>query len=262
MLVAAALCGAAAGPAWADDGPRDFCSDRPGLGTPSCTLDPGRLQVELGIGGWTRDRDAGIRTDTIEAGEALLRWGADERTEIQLGWTMFGHVRTRAGGTSIGESSTGDVTVAVRRSLRNPDGSGTSVALMPYVTLPTGGRAIGAGDAGMGVLMPMSFDLGGPVSFALTPSLAAAVDEDRDGRHLAYGGVAGIGFAVSDSVGASLEASLVRDDDPGGSVTEALAGVSLGWLVSPDFQVDIGSNIGLNRASSDIQLYVGLSRRF
>ncbi|MCM8730095.1 transporter [Hephaestia sp. GCM10023244] len=262
-LAAIALCGAIATPARAGDEPaRAFCSDRPGLGTPACTLDPGRFQLELGLGDWTRDRDAGSRTDTVAAGDVLLRWGAGDHTEIQLGWTAFGHVNVRSGGLSADESSVGDVTIAVRRNLRNPDGSGTSLAVMPYVTLPTGGDAIGAGDVGVGLLAPMAFDPGGAISFALTPSVAAAVDEDRNGRHLAYGGVVGLGFSLSDAVGASLEAAVVRDNDPAGHSTEALAGVSLGWMASPDLQVDMGTNLGLNNASNDVQLYVGLSRRF
>ncbi|RZJ74508.1 MAG: transporter, partial [Brevundimonas sp.] len=32
----------------ASSAPRDFCADRPGKGTPTCVLDQGRWQVELG----------------------------------------------------------------------------------------------------------------------------------------------------------------------------------------------------------------------
>lgn len=263
-LPLAILAFACAVPASAQDGGRDLCPDRPGLGTPACTLDPGRLQLELGIGDWTRNRDAGTRTDTFTAGEMLLRWGLDSRTELQVGWTAWGRVRVRDGVSqpTVGDSGTGDATLAIRRNLRNPDGSGTSIAVMPYVSLPTGGGAIGAGDWGAGLLIPLSFDLDGAFSFALTPSLAAAVDEDGDGRHLAYGSVIGLGVDLGSNLGASFEFSATRDEDPAGHTTDALAGLSLGWQPSDDVQLDVGANLGLNRASDDVGLYIGISRRF
>src|SRR3546814_3847222 len=92
--------------------------------------------------------------------------------------------------------------------------------------------------------------------------LDAAVDADGDGRHLAYGSVAGLGFDLSDDVSAAVELSLTRDRDPAGHATAALAGVSLGWQPGADSQWDIGVNAGLNRASPDVQLYAGYVRRF
>jgi hypothetical protein len=254
-------------PAWADAPDaapsRDLCPDRPGLGTPSCTLDAGRVMVELGLGDWTRDKAGTLRTDTITAGDTLVRFGLNDRLEAQIGWTAYGHVRTRDAVTrAVGTASgTGDVTLALRQNIRNPDGSGVSIAAMPYVTLPVGGHAIGAGDWGAGLLIPMSFDLGG-VSLALSPEVDAAVDGDGKGRHLAYGSVVGLGFSLTDTLSASTELSLHRDRDPSGHATEALAGLSAGWQPNDNLQLDAGLNIGLNAASADTELYVGIARRF
>jgi hypothetical protein len=90
----------------------------------------------------------------------------------------------------------------------------------------------------------------------------AAVDEDRDGRHLAYGGVLGVGFDLSQTVSAMFEISMLRDNDPTGHATEALSGLSLAWQPSGNMQVDIGANVGLNRDSLDSEVYLGISRRF
>ncbi|KMS61461.1 transporter [Sphingobium baderi] len=243
---------------------REFCADRPGIGTPACTMAPGRVQVELGLGDWTREKDAAARTDSVELGEALVRVGVTGSMEAQIGWTAFGHVREkdRITGAVTKDSGVGDVTLAIRQNLRNPDGSGFSVAVMPYVTLPGGGRAIGAGDWGAGLLLPMSFDLGSGLSLEVMGEMDAAVDEDRDGRHPAYGGVLGLGFDVGEAVSAMVEASVLRDEDPAGHATEALAGLSLTWQPSDAMQIDIGLNAGLNRDSPDSEVYLGISRRF
>ncbi len=261
LLLLAAMT--AATPVVGQEDRRDLCADRPGLGTPACTVEPGSLVLELGLADWTLDRTADSRTDSWAFGDALLRTGLTPSLEIQLGWTMLGHVRERdrATGETDARTRTGDVTLALRKNLRSPDGSGFSVALMPYATLPVGGEGIGAGDWGAGLIVPASFDLGA-VSLGLTPHVDAAVDADSDGRHLAYGSVVGLGFDLSGDLSMAAEVSLTRDRDPGGHGTEALAGLSAAWQRGPDSQWDIGANVGLNRDSPDIELYLGVVRRF
>src|SRR3546814_3513179 len=93
-------------------------------------------------------------------------------------------------------------------------------------------------------------------------SIDAAVDGDGNGRHLAYGTVAGLGFDLSDTVSMSTEVSVTRDRDPAGHTTEWLAGVSAGWQPDDDSQWDAGVNVGRNRDSTDLQIYAGYVRRF
>ena len=253
---------AAAVPASAEER-RDLCPDRPGLGTPACTVDAGAVMLEVGLAGWTLDRGAGSRADAFTFGDALLRAGLTPSLEVQVGWTMLGHVRERdrATGDVTRRTRTGDVTLSLRQNLVNPDGSGFSAAMMPYATLPVGGDGVGAGDWGAGLIVPVSFELGA-VSLGFTPHVDAAVDGDGDGRHLAYGSVAGLGFGLSDDISMAAEVSLTRDRDPDGRTTEALAGLSAGWQPDADSQWDLGANIGLNRDSPDIELYFGFARRF
>lgn len=243
---------------------RDLCPDRPGLGTPACTVAPGTVVGELGLGDWTRQNDPGSRTDTVQTGEMLLRVGVTESMEVQAGWTAYGHVRTRdkATGRVTNTDGVGDVTLAVRQNLHNPDGSGFSLAVMPYVTLPVGGAAIGAGAWSAGMIVPVSFELSDTVSLALTPEVDVAADADGHGRHVRYGSVAGLGFALSGSVSVSTEVALYRDHDPAGRSTEALLGLSAAWQSDHRTQFDAGVNLGLNSDSPDSQIYMGVARRF
>lgn len=259
-LAALGLCPAAA----QAEALRDFCPDRPGLGTPPCTIDAGHVAVELGLADWTLERSPDSRTDTIEAGQLLVRIGLTDSLEAQFGWTVFGHVRERdrAAGTVARASGIGDVTLALRQNLVNPDGSGFSAALMPYATVPAGNEAIGAGDWTAGMLVPLSYELGGDVQLGLTGRVEAAADEDRDGRHLAYGGVAGLSLPLSDALDATFEVEAARDDDPSGHATEWLAGISAGWVAKDGLQLDAGVNIGLDSTAPDLQLYLGIARRF
>ena len=230
--------------------PRDFCPDRPGLGTPACTLDPGRFAIELGLADWTRDG----REEEFATGDLLVRYGLTENLEVQLGWTAYTH--------GPAESGTGDVFVAVRRNLIHPDGSGFSVAVMPYATLPVGSEGIGAGDWGAGLLVPISYELPHGFALGLTAEADAAVDEDGHGRHLAYSAILGLDLPISDAVGATVELSAGRDEDPAGHATQLLAGLSAGWTPNRDLQLDVGANFALNRDAPDVELYFGVARRF
>jgi Putative MetA-pathway of phenol degradation len=243
---------------------RDFCPDRPGLGTPPCTIDAGHFDVELGLADRTLDRSAGSRTETIEAGQLLVRIGLTDSLEGQVGWTAFGHVRARDRATGAVESASGigDISIALRQNLVNPDGSSFSVALMPFATFPTGNAVLGAGDWTAGLLIPASYDLGGGVQVGLTAQAEAAADQDRSGRHLAYGGVAGLSLPLSDALGATFEIAATRDEDPSGNATEWLLGLSTGWMAGEALQLDAGANFGLNAAAADVQVYLGMSRRF
>jgi len=262
IMIALASLGLAATAARSEE-LRDFCPDRPGLGTPACTMDSGHFDVELGIADWTLDKTPDSRTDIVEAGQLLVRIGLTDSLEAQLGWTALGHVRTRdrSTGSVDRKSGIGDLTLALRQNLAGPDGSGFSLAVMPYATLPTGGAAIGAGEWSAGLLVPLSYDIGKGVQIGLTGQVEAAADSDRDGRHLAFGGIVGLSAPLSDALGATFEIAARRDGDPSGHSTEWLAGLSAGWMADDDLQLDAGANIGIHGAA-DVQLYLGVSRRF
>ena len=257
------LVAGAATTAQADD-LRQFCPDRPGLDTPPCTIDPGHVTVEMGGLDWTEEKDPDTRTDTLVAGDLLVRLGLSNALEAKIGWTPYGHVRERdrATGAITRSSGTGDVSVSLQQNLSNPDGQGFSVAVAPYATLPTGGKAIGAGDWGAGVLVPISYGITDKVSLTATPEIDAAVDQDRNGRHFAYGSVVGINYQFTTRFTSALELQATRDDDPEGHSTETLASLSVAYQPENGLQFDVGAVKGLNDDSPDIELYFGVARRF
>jgi len=207
-----------------------------------------------------------MRSDKILTGDFLARLGVTDSTEVQLGWTSYGRLRTRdrASGDVQVQHRTGDITIGISQNIRHPDGSGFSLSVLPSVTLPTGRSPIGAGDWSAGLRVPVSIALSETFSIGLTPEIDAAVDADGAGRHLAYGAVAGLATKVSKSVTATLEYMAMRDEDPDRTErsTQSLASLSVGWQPADDLQFDVGAVAGLNRRTADIEAYVGISRRF
>lgn len=235
-----------------------ICADRPGIASSTCTVPAGRIQVELAVD-WSFQEDGDDRSDTLLAGDTLVRVGVGERTELQFGWTAYGRVRDRTAGIRSRDESVGDAMVGIRH--RFFERGKVSAAVQGRLLLPVGGSAIGAGTWGFDLAMPVEFELGENF-LLLTPALNATPDADGRGRHLSYGFAAGFGLSLTSRLSAQFDLALYRDDDPLGASTEALAGLGLAYGVNDDLQLDIGANIGLNRDSPDFGLYMGAAGRF
>jgi Putative MetA-pathway of phenol degradation len=243
---------------------RDYCPDRPGFNTPACTIAPGKVSVETSIADWALDNRPDSRTDTVLIGDTVVRVGLTDAIEARIGWTPYGHVRTRDKATGAIDSAgrVGDVTLGMKANFLHPDGDGLAIALLPYVSLPVGRTPVGAGDWGAGVLLPVTYSLSDAVQLEATPELDAAVDADGRGRHAAYGSAAGIGWKVAEPVTLTGEVQVIRDDDPQGASTQTLAALSVAYSASDDLQFDVAGVAGLDHNAPDVELIAGLARRF
>ena len=268
LLPAAILMGAAtsAAPALAQDASlRDFCADRPGKGTPTCILDVGHWQVELGLFDGARQTDDDVKVDSWEAGDIFVRYGLTNTTELQVGLTSYSREKTtdRASGISDIADGIGDLSVGFRHSLAHPDGSGLSVALSGFFTAATGSKAVRADGFEGGVLLPVSMPLNADWSLNLSPEIDVVSDSDAEGRHAAYRMVAGVGRSYG-AWALGVEVWVSREDDPIEATTQSTFDLTAAW--SPptlaDSQLDIGLNLGLNDESPDVEFGVGLARRF
>ncbi len=263
LILAAFLATCAPALAQSDNALSDdaLCVDRPGLGAPACVLPKGQAMAELGLLGWDHRADAASVADELAYGDLLLRYGLGSATEIELGIEALGteRVRDRASGTVERVSGVGDVTLALRHNLSGGDGP---MAVHAYVTLPTGRDGIGAGDWGAGVLVPIELPLGAGFELGLTPEVDAAVNASGRGRHLAWGGVVGLGHDLTRSLSAEAEIAAWRDQDPEGHATDARAALSLAWRVAADWQLDAEVELGLTSAAPRHSVFFGLARRF
>ncbi len=241
---------------------REYCPERPGIDTPACTMSPGRVSVETSIADWTRDDQPGSREDNILFGDTLVRIGLSDTIEARVGWTSLGHDRLRDSTGVESVNGVGDVSLGLKANLHDPDGSGLSVAVLPYVTLPVGRSSIGAGDWGAGFLVPVTYELSDTLSLDLSPEIDAAVDQDSNGRHLSYSAAAGLSVKLDKNLTLTGEMQALRDDDPEEHVTQTLAAVSVAWSASDDLQFDVLGAAGLNDHTPDARVYAGISRRF
>jgi hypothetical protein len=255
-LIAALLAAAAAAPAAAQD-PRPFCAERPGKATPPCILDVGRVQAEVGLVDAAFSRAGAAHEDLYALSATELRFGLTPRTEGEIGWTPLIVDHLRAGGT---RSGAGDLTLGGRVALSDP-GADALVSAQAFVNAPTATHGMGGGGWTGGARLPFALPLPGDFGFGAAPEVDVVRDADGRGVHLAWSAAAGVSHAFGSL---TLDAELwgLVDRDPAGHTHQASVDLTAAQMLGSDLQLDAGVNVGLNRATPDVEAYVGIARRF
>lgn len=239
-----------------------LCTDRPTKSNSVCTVPEGAFQLETDLPSWTLNRTGGVRSDVVVPVNPYLKYGLGPNTDIQVNWAPFVSVRTRAGDSVDRLSGVGDVTVRLKQRFTDPAAK-LQVGVIPFVKVPTARSGIGNREWEGGVAVPVQYSL--PAGFTLTfgpelDLLANSVDPGR--RHVQLVGTANLGKALTSKLTFYGELWTAQNYDPAGTVRQTSADVALAWLVAPRLQLDAGANFGLNQATPDAQLTLGLSTRF
>lgn len=71
-----------------------------------------------------------------------------------------------------------------------------------------------------------------------------------------------VAHPLTGALSAAVEYWRQDNHDPSGRVKQESADIAFTYLASPDLQLDVGANIGANRATPDHQLYAGASYRW
>jgi hypothetical protein len=239
-----------------------ICADRPGKGTGTCTVPPGHWQVETGLADWTLQKGGGERDTSLVLGETIVKYGLTDRSDIEVDFAPWQRATSRAGGVRQRASGIGDLTLLFKQQLSAPDAA-VQVAALPYVKAPTAKHSLGNGKWEGGLMVLIGYAIPrSPVGLALTPEIDWVADADGRGHHLAMAQVAGLGWQATDKLNLSAEVWGQWDWDPAGTTRQASADGSVAYLLSDRLQLDAGANFGLNRATPDVEIYGGVSKRF
>lgn len=240
---------------------REMSTDRPDKTESPQTVDSGHIQIELDLANLVRNQAGDIRADTVSVAPFNLKYGIGPDTDLQL--VVEPYLRRtetdRATGAKRRVAGFGDVTVRVKRNLWGNDGGATALALMPFITLPTNHRDLGGDRVEFGLIVPLSVALSDAIDLGLMTELDAV--EVGDGYAASFVYSATLGFALMDKLGLYTELFTERTA-ASGSRWVVTGDAGLTYRPTGDFQLDLGMNLGLTRAADDLQLFLGVSRRF
>lgn len=247
----------AATAAWADEAP--ICTDRPTKANGACSVPKGAWQVEADGVNWTQVKAGGIKAETTAVAATTLKYGLTDTSDLQVTWTPYLQARVKGPGLDDKTDGVGDVWI--RYKTRVHSGDKVTVALLPYVKIPTAAKGLGNDEVEGGVAAPISIALDG-ATLTFGPQVDLLLDADGDGRHAAVTNVVNLARPVTDRLSLVGELWTSTNFDPADTVTQVSADVAAAYLVAPTLQLDAGANFGLNRHTPDAQLYVGVSKRF
>ena len=260
ILIGAAMLLGASSAAIAQQQP--ICADRPGKTTNTCTVPAGRFQLETAFADWTLQKGQGGRETLLTIGETTFKYGLTDSSDIELDVTPWMRSTSSGGGSRARTSGFGDLVAIYKHRLTPSDGA-LQVTAYPFVKIPTAKRALGNGKLEGGLLVPISYAIPNtPLSVGATPEIDRLADDDRHGHHWAMAQVATLGWQVTKKLSLSGEIWGGWDWDPDGTTRQASADGAVAYLVNNRLQLDAGVNIGLNRATPDVELYVGIARQF
>jgi hypothetical protein len=258
--IGAVLLASSAAASAADEQP--ICADRPGKATSACTVPAGHWQVETALADWTLQKGGGERDTSLVIGETTLKYGLTDRSDIEVDVTPWQRAASRGPGLRESASGFGDLNVIYKQQLTSAS-SPVQVTLYPYVKVPTAKRALGNGKWEGGLLIPIGYTIPKtPLAIGLTPEVDWVADAGGHGHHAAMVQVISLGWAASDKLNLSAEIWGQWDWDPSGTTRQASADGSIAYLLGKDVQLDAGANFGLNRATPDVEIYGGVSKRF
>jgi hypothetical protein len=243
-----------------DDKLRDFSPDRPGKSHSTITVDAGRFQIESDILNYTRDGPSMLRSYTL--GAPLLKVGVTNWMDFQIGTSLFNHLRQGSGASAINASGFGDTVLGAKINLFGNDGGDQSMALVPFVKLPTAARDIGNGHAEFTLNVPYTIALSKPWSLTLEPNFGILRNDANTSYRQNYGFIANLSRPVFfETLTAAIEVA-VDVSSEGRAQTRVSLDPSLQWLVTKNLQLDIGIYLGLNKATPQYNPYLGVAYRY
>jgi hypothetical protein len=245
---------------------RSLCTDRPTKSTGPCTIDAGHWQVESDVYNWTQQSVGGVTTDTELFTNPTLKLGLTNTLDFEVNIAPYERVTVHDSTTGLTTraSGVGDLFLRAKWALKGDDGGSFGLALVPFIKVPTAPSSIGNGQVEGGLVVPVQFNLPNSLQLLFDPEVDVLADAVGSGHHANTIGLVSLSYPVSKTVTLSAELWGDANFDPSGTVTQASFDLGAAWIPAkaPNFQLDGGVNLGLNKATPGVQAYFGVSHRF
>ncbi|MDR3468098.1 MAG: transporter [Xanthobacteraceae bacterium] len=249
-----------------DDELRKFAPDRPTKGFSVRTIDAGHVELESDIISTTYSKALGVATRSFQAIDPNLRIGVTNWADVEVQFNGLQDVRssdTTSGATLVHATGAGDVVLRTKVNLFGNDDGPAGLAVIPFVKLPSSVPVISNGAVESGVIVPLALRLPQDYLITLMTEVDSLKDTDIGRRYANFVNLIGVSHPLpgSDRAIGMLELfSSSGADSASPQVYTLDAGMN--YRLDQHTILDIGINIGLNKAAPRVQAYTGISARF
>jgi hypothetical protein len=245
---------------------RELNADRPDKTDCPFTVDAGHFQLEMDFANFTYDTPnserGNVKSEEYHIAPMNLKLGVLNDLDFQLVLSPYEWERTEEERAGIIERKFGfgDITPRVKVNLVGNDGGFFSLALIPFVKLPTSRDHLGNSSVEGGVGIPYAFDIPNwDVGFQTTFNCDR--NSVGNGYHAEFDNSVSIGHAVISKLSYSVEFfSSVSTERNSGWI-----GTFDTWLtyqVNKNLRLDAGAYIGVTRSVDDWHPWVGRTWRY
>ena len=247
---------------------RAFNTDRPTKSNVPYTVDAGHIQYEgdLFIYSYDSLTTPDTQITSLTLGNPTLKVGVLNTVDFEVNFSFYNSVRamTVSNGASSLSQGVGDTFTRIKWNLFGNEGTGPAFALIPYAKFPTAPMAptgTGTGYVEGGLIAPLSLSL--PLGF--TGILMGEMDIVKNSFDSSYRvnipALVNVSRPIVENVTAYAELYADFSTNPQ-APNIYTADFALAWQPRPNFQLDVGVNIGLNNAATPYQFYMGIAQRF
>lgn len=238
-----------------------ICADRPSKANGACTVPIGHWQLEVSAIDWALTSGDGARTDVTSVGQTWVKLGLTDRSDLEFGFSPQIDIDSRGRDAHRHVSGIGDAIVRYKRQLTHAD-SATQMAIIPFIKLPSAGHRIGNGKIEGGLATTLSFATKAGPTVTIGPEFDIIADGDGHGYHPGLTNLVNVGISPAPRFSLSAEVWNAVTFAPNDNVRLWSADIAAAYLPAKRLQIDGGANFGLNRATPDVELYVGASMLF
>lgn len=236
-------------------------TDRPHISEATALVGLGRAQLETGYS-YFRDGQGGLTTQTHSYPEALLRMGLfAEWFELRLGYNYLSQTEQFGGGPVNSIRGSDDMLLASKIAFAKQRGILPDLTIFPQLKLPTGSPGITAGECLPGVNIAYSWAITKFIELECNSVFNRRL-ESTGHFYVEYLQTANVEYDLGDKLMAFTEYLLFTPVSALDAQHQHYFHYGLHFFVTPDFQIDVHSAVGLNEAATDLAFTgVGLSYR-
>jgi hypothetical protein len=213
------------------------------------TVQPGRFLLEMDAISVQLDEEPGYKYTAFAAASTFLSTGLTANLDLQVGAELFISQKVDLGGLSERDSGIGDIYVRSKWRFYDDPASGTAVALLPYVKLPTNSGGVGNDAVEGGVILPWTTSLPGGFDVAAMAELDFLRNDADDGYDTSWYFSGYLSRDLTGSIGVYAEAALAKSS--GGGDTEGVMGAGITLAVSDRAWWDVATYKGISDAAAD-----------
>jgi hypothetical protein len=240
---------------------REMLTDRPDTTESPVTVDAGHFQFEGNFLSGSYNKDNSITDQGFGVMVSNVKFGLLNNIDIQFVFTPYEYASSKfQGEKTSSEGWSDDTQIRLKINLWGNEGEDTALALMPYITAPTGNNGLSNDHVEGGLIIPYAVALPNDFSLGLMAEADVVYLDETDSYQVDFLHTATVGHDIVGNLAGYIEYIGVSSDSLQG-IYQSRASGGLTYAVSDDWILDMGGTLGLSKETDDVTYFIGTSFR-